>query len=318
MNIKKKKFFPITPSVWKRSTVAILCMFCLVLQVNAQNDRYHPLVQEGRTWSVLERYGQMPWEWKFTTTQMAFFGDTIISDIPYKKMYVTTKEFPQFPQDWTLQNFMREDENKKVWYKMINSGMEELYYDFSLEIGDTLPENLGRTTHIETVIVEDITYKTIQNGEVHKVWHLSYISGYKESWIEGIGSTIGVLEPVTADLVGLYNELLCVHENEELIYNENTLQGICYKSGSTGIKDYDKNQIYIYPNPTKNELVIDNGQLRIDSVELFDVLGRKLQFKIVNLQSEIVIDISEITDGIYFIKIASSKGEIIKKVLINK
>ena len=26
MNIKKKKFFPITPSVWKRSTVAMLCL----------------------------------------------------------------------------------------------------------------------------------------------------------------------------------------------------------------------------------------------------------------------------------------------------
>jgi len=48
--------------------------------------------------------------------------------------------------------------------------------------------------------------------------------------------------------------------------------------------------ITLHPNPTTGELRIENGELRIKSVEVYDVYGRKLQFKIVNLKSEIVID----------------------------
>jgi len=95
-----------------------------VFAANAQNSKinsdYHPLVQEGKVWSVVLVMGD-GWDYYFTTTQMTFWGDTTINDIQYKKMYASTKEYPVFPQDWILQNFMREDENRKVWYdKRIN------------------------------------------------------------------------------------------------------------------------------------------------------------------------------------------------------
>ena len=73
--------------------------------------------------------------------------------------------------------------------------------------------------------------------------------------------------------------------------------------------------IKIYPNPTSGELRIENGELRISSVEVYDVYGRKLQSKIVNLQSKIVIEISNLNSGIYFIKITSETNEIVKKIV---
>ena len=345
MNIKKKKFFPITLSVWGKSTAAMLCMFCLVLQVNAQNDRYHPLVQEGKVWSVVyvDVLGGIQ-NLKFTTTQMMFFGDTTINDVLYKKMYATTKEFPQFPQDWTLQNFMREDENKKVWYKRINSGMEELYYDFSLEVGDTLPINLGYVTPIpETIIVEDITYKTMQNGDIHKVLHLSimyggYFGSGKEFWIEGVGSNLGVLFPVSGTLLGELHRLLCVYENEELIYSDNPWLGICYKSGSTGIKDYDKNQIYIYPNPASNQLRIslpnssEGGANTAKNIEIYDIVGQVVMTTpkpsktsaTLSFQGGesplsfgegqgVRLDVSHLANGMYFLKIGNKTVKFVKE-----
>ena len=297
-----------------------LILLCCVQMANAQNnkinDDYHPLVQEGKIWSVVTREGHLPWEWKFTTTQMAFFGDTIINDVLYKKMYATIKEYPIFPQDWILQNFMREDEDKKIWYKRINSGTEQLYYDFSLEIGDTLPNNIGYGCSYP-IIVEDITYKIMHNGEERRVWHLLYsFAGHTEYWIEGIGSNFGVLEPTSAELVGLYTELLCVHENGKLIFNENGYLGTCYKGGTNGINDYDKNQIHIYPNPAKGVLYVEiNENMSTTRISLINIQGQIVKcYEATATQ----LDISDITEGIYFIKLSSLKGNIIKKVIIKK
>ena len=73
--------------------------------------------------------------------------------------------------------------------------------------------------------------------------------------------------------------------------------------------------ITIHPNPTTGKLKIENGELKIENVEIFDVYGRKLQSKIVNLQSKIVIDIAHLTAGIYFVKISTDVGEVVKKVV---
>lgn len=285
-----------------------------IFTVHAQYRAYHPLVQEGKMWSEVKREGQMPWEWKYTTYQMSFFGETMINDIPYKKMYVSTKEYPIFPQDWTLQNFMREDEDKKVWYKSNASSAEKLYYDFSLEIGDILPDNLGYLC-LPTV-VRDITYERMHNGEERKVWHLLIDGYYEESWIEGMGSNLGVIFPISAGLVGYSYNVLCFHENEELIYADNAydLWG-CYKGSLNDINTFDA-QIKIYPNPVKNVLHIKiNENMNINSISLINIQGQIIRQYDSNIQQ---IDVSDITEGVYFIKVSSLKGNITKQITINK
>jgi len=79
--------------------------------------------------------------------------------------------------------------------------------------------------------------------------------------------------------------------------------------------EYHSN-INIYPNPTTGELRITNYELGVKNVEIFDTYGRKLitsQFSIFN--SQFNIDISHLTAGIYFVKIYTGTGEIMKKVV---
>jgi hypothetical protein len=87
--------------------------------------------------------------------------------------------------------------------------------------------------------------------------------------------------------------------------------------------------ISIYPNPTTGELTITNYELVITNVEIYDVYGRKvgIQFPYViknamrNLEDYgtqadgVVINFSNLQQGIYFIKIDTDKGNIIKKVI---
>ena len=79
-----------------------------------------------------------------------------------------------------------------------------------------------------------------------------------------------------------------------------------------------KSSVKIYPNPTNGQLTIDNGQLIINSIEVFDVYGRNLS-KISNVKSNIsnLIDISHLISGIYFIKIKTLYGMVVKKIIKN-
>ena len=83
-----------------------------------------------------------------------------------------------------------------------------------------------------------------------------------------------------------------------------------------GIKEFGNN-ITVYPNPTTGELTIENGEWRIENVEVFDVYGRKLVEQKAESRKQNVINISELHAGIFFIKITTEKGIITKKIIKN-
>jgi len=74
--------------------------------------------------------------------------------------------------------------------------------------------------------------------------------------------------------------------------------------------------ITIYPNPTTGELIIENGELKIENVEIYDVYGRKLSSNhhIITL-SHHKIDISHLQSGVYFVKVITDAGEVTKKIV---
>ncbi|MCL2434930.1 MAG: T9SS type A sorting domain-containing protein, partial [Lentimicrobiaceae bacterium] len=75
-------------------------------------------------------------------------------------------------------------------------------------------------------------------------------------------------------------------------------------------------KITIYPNPTTGELEIKNYELRINSIEVFDVYGRTISsHHPITSSSNQKIDISHIISGIYFVKITTEQGEVVKKIV---
>jgi len=72
-------------------------------------------------------------------------------------------------------------------------------------------------------------------------------------------------------------------------------------------------ELKIYPNPTTGELKIENGELKIESVEISDTYGKNIfNFQFSTFNS---IDISHLPAGIYFVKIRTEAGEVVKKVV---
>lgn len=105
------------------------------------------------------------------------------------------------------------------------------------------------------------------------------------------------------------------------------LQGYIKNGDTTGTISLDEDlmvsaidtreleDIIAYPNPTTGILYFPNAETSSNSnrVEIFDVKGNKIADR--NIR-ETTLDLNDLTEGIYFIKIISDKNIVIKKVIL--
>ena len=84
-----------------------------------------------------------------------------------------------------------------------------------------------------------------------------------------------------------------------------------------GVWENELLDVTVYPNPTTGELRIRNYELGITGIEVFDVYGRKLTSHSSPLTSHSspLINISHLPAGLYFVKITTEFGNVVKKVV---
>jgi hypothetical protein len=101
-----------------------------------------------------------------------------------------------------------------------------------------------------------------------------------------------------------------------------------YSEETTGIVETGHAaSLRVYPNPTKGQLIIENGELTINNVEVYDVVGRLQRLDcfvprndvsnegvIANevKQSSITIDVSGLPSGMYFLKVDGTVVKFVK------
>jgi hypothetical protein len=82
-----------------------------------------------------------------------------------------------------------------------------------------------------------------------------------------------------------------------------------------GIKEFGYG-IAVYPNPTTGELQVTGEQVdEWTSVEIFDVYGRKVFEQKAEGRKQKAMDISELRAGLYFVKITTEQGAVVRKVV---
>lgn len=78
--------------------------------------------------------------------------------------------------------------------------------------------------------------------------------------------------------------------------------------------NFENDDVEIFPNPTNSIVNIKNSKSSIKSIELYDTAGRILKAEKVN-KKEIQIDISNYQIGTYLIKVITSNGDVVKKII---
>jgi len=81
------------------------------------------------------------------------------------------------------------------------------------------------------------------------------------------------------------------------------------------IQEFSAANLKVYPNPAKSNItIISSNQSQVDSVELYNILGSKL--KTYSSLVDNTINISEMSSGIYLLKVNSGNNTVTKRILI--
>lgn len=82
-----------------------------------------------------------------------------------------------------------------------------------------------------------------------------------------------------------------------------------------GIEDFFENEIIVYPNPTSDIFVIKNEELKIKKVIITDVTGKIIKYQLSIDNNQVIIDISDCLNGLYFLSIETERGITFEKIL---
>lgn len=73
-------------------------------------------------------------------------------------------------------------------------------------------------------------------------------------------------------------------------------------------------RIKIYPIPVKSELIADNID-GVTMIEIFDVTGNKCLNEVCDNHNQVIIEVSQLRKGIYFIRFISPRATIMKRFI---
>jgi hypothetical protein len=105
--------------------------------------------------------------------------------------------------------------------------------------------------------------------------------------------------------------------NSTLVIGTATISKVTNTCSQTvGINEFNFYDIWFYPNPSRDEITIEN--FRSDSnnyFELMNMLGQKQNLTIGEEKGNSILNISELPTGIYFLNVRSDKGNITKRII---
>ncbi len=293
------------------TTILISAIVMLLMPFGTKAQNYVPFPDSGGLWK--ETYWWQPSPFFYNGIGDTYIeGDTVINDTVYHKVYNLRRDV--FCSDSIISEpeydgALREDTiNQKVYYRGIINASDQLLYDYSLEIGDTLQTNMY--TPYYGVYVTAIDTITTFDGVHRRIWYLDSEEPF-DGWpqiIEGIGSTSG-LHGGTEPYWEGWNELLCFSVNGEEVWR--SFRDTCYVITDTcatvGINEtvYSETKIKYYPNPVGTSSTVSFEFNQIQTVDnylwIFDLFGQKIAHT--KFQDNSLTITSPSSKGLYMVKI---------------
>jgi hypothetical protein len=85
-------------------------------------------------------------------------------------------------------------------------------------------------------------------------------------------------------------------------------QSISIACGSVGINENNHSELFkLQPNPADDQLFVDSKN-EISKIEIFDITGKRIQTLFANHKTH-VIDVKDLSSGLYFLKVSGAEGK---------
>lgn len=240
-------------------------------------------------------FGQIGWPYQLMeVSNFCVDGsDTLIGNNSYKKVIRCPEQ---------VYHGAYRSENRKVYFVPKDSTNQYLLYDFSVEVGDTIPQVYFEHFYGEGMFLPDYSIYYVDtifiNGNPHK--------RINENWVEGIGNLQGFLLEPYFNISQYRVELTCMSvDNAQLFPMQNTTP--CPMD--LGVSDDLFSKLVISPNPASERIAITG----FDSE--FDVTVHTLQGDIVvcHRTENNELEIAHLAAGIYLLQLTiNNKTRVVK------
>lgn len=124
------------------------------------------------------------------------------------------------------------------------------------------------------------------------------------------------IEPAgnTGDALIKYS-LQTISENREMLSFY-----VHYSIAPTGVNESLLTQFMLYPNPVKNVLNVRfNGEADLNSrIEVYNTVGKLMKAQKIAVKNDYQVDMSNLTNGIYMVKLMNSEGVIQTRKVLKK
>jgi len=288
------------------------------LTISAQTSVYHPFPESNACWNIQYVLSQC---WMGTSDEnysIIISGDTNINSLNYHKLTTPYVQFYTYGS-CTQQNFpgykgaIRQDTaNRKVFFVPPSDSAEQLLYDFTMQVGDTVK---GYTQNFILTSVPDIVLSVdsvLVGNDFHKRWKIN--AEYLIYLIEGVGSTFGLIEPSPGSAIDVPGyHILCFQQNGMTLFPDTTDN--CQIITSINSNEAKSDQIKVFPNPSNGLFTVEFDQpVNISEVQVADMLGNIVYQENTNNKKQIHID--NLPSGIYILTVIDKDKKKINKKIV--
>ena len=301
----------------------IIC--CNSITVHAQTSVYHPFPDSFASWNFT--HSNICWgvlSTDQTSMQVSYYigMDTIINSSIYHSLYLPIYNIYAGPNCWPPGNytlpggymgaFRNDHANKKVYIVPEADSIEQLLYDFNMQVGDTLFGYLSVCSPFsmcDTVISID---SVLVGNAYRKRWHIN--SGYHVYFIEGMGSTYGLLKFVPTNMTDLDDiNLDCFSQNSQPLYPD-TL-GTCPLLTSVTTLSSTEIIVNVHPNPSTGNVKVEmNSTNKIERWVLHNLNGQMERTDIVKDKNQ--FEINGIPSGFYILTFILEDGRKVNRKIV--
>ena len=268
----------------------------------AINEQTYPLFGDEWYYEITSALGQITYQ------HLDYLCDTTIS---HKKIKIIVKTNTLYDKDTEVSREYIYDENDKVYWWNKSQQNFTMLYDFAAEIGDEWQIEIGEnsiTMHVDEVGTVDY------NGQLFRALTVSDNDDiFSGTIVCGVGHLTSFFPEKLLENKGDFevDGIRCYWDEGALIYKEGDLDcdSIFEQTHLSIDETIAANGFEVYPNPTNGIIYVlsDNyGEYRITNL-----MGQTMIIGTIDCENQ-QIDISSLSEGIYFITIGNATMKFMK------
>ncbi len=295
----------------KKSIFILITLALTSIVGQAQTNVYHQFPDSNAQWRGEIWYKSSTTTVTYDSYSLIISGDTTIGSFVYHKLYKSGNVYtpPGPPSSMYYYNniyagaFRQDIPNRKVY--LHKSGVDNLAYDFNLNVGDTLKTCLtGYSVGVRIYSIDSV----LVGNQYHKAFNTGCIgTGGYYKLIEGIGSMFGAFEPIVCPFE-MGSDLYCVRIGTTTAWALSS-QYNCDLGASIPDNFIKTNKVVIFQNPFSNETTLTfKTVLNKVNLIIYNSAGQVVkQIKNISGQSYI-LNRENLEAGIYFLRVLENNN----------